>query len=74
MNRIQTYVVFSPCLDFWPAFQFITKYISYVVEILVLNQCCDHCEHGLRKPNEGINQRNLKIWADVADKIGFGCT
>ena len=28
--------------------------------------------HGLRTPNEGINQRNLKIWADVADKICFG--
>ena len=24
--------------------------------------------------NEGINQRNLKIWADVADKICFGST
>ena len=24
--------------------------------------------------NEGLNQRNLKIWADVADKICFGCT
>ena len=24
--------------------------------------------HGLRTPNEGINQRYLKIWADVADK------
>ena len=28
-------------------------------------------EHGLRTPNEGIN---LKIWADVADKICFGRT
>ena len=28
--------------------------------------------HGIRTPNEGINQRNLKIWADVADKIYFG--
>ena len=28
--------------------------------------------HGLQTPNEGINQRNLKFWADVADKIGFG--
>ena len=28
--------------------------------------------HGLRTPNEGINQRNLKFWADVADKICFG--
>ena len=30
--------------------------------------------HGLRTPNEGINQRNLKIWADVADKICYGRT
>ena len=27
--------------------------------------------HGLRTPNEGINQRNMKIWVDVADKICF---
>ena len=27
--------------------------------------------HGLRTPNEGINQRNLKFWADIAD---FGRT
>ena len=25
--------------------------------------------HKLRTPNESINQRNLKIWADVADNI-----
>ena len=31
-------------------------------------------DHGLRTPNKGINQRNLKIWADVADKICFGRT
>ena len=31
-------------------------------------------KHGLRTPNEGINQRNLKIWSDVADKICFGNT
>ena len=30
--------------------------------------------HGLRTPNEGIKQRNLKIWADVADKICSGHT
>ena len=29
--------------------------------------------HGLRTPNEGINQRNLKICGDVADKnLGLG--
>ena len=31
-------------------------------------------DHGLRTPNEGIYQRNLKNWADVAVKICFGCT
>ena len=30
--------------------------------------------HGLRTPNESTNQRNLKFWADVADKICFGRT
>ena len=30
--------------------------------------------HGLRTPKEGINQRYLKNWADVADKICFGHT
>ena len=31
-------------------------------------------EHGLRTPNESINQRNLKSWANVADKIRLGHT
>ena len=26
------------------------------------------CIHGLRTPNEGINERNLKIWANVQTK------
>ena len=30
--------------------------------------------HGLRTPNEGINQSYLKNWAEVADKICFGRT
>ena len=30
-------------------------------------------DHGLRKPNEGVNQRNLKNWAYVAAKICFDC-
>jgi hypothetical protein len=34
----------------------------------------DSLEHGLRTPNEGINQRDLKNWADVADKICLGRT
>ena len=31
-------------------------------------------KHGLQTPNEGINQRYLKNWADEADKICFGRT
>ena len=42
------------------------KMIGYPWEI--------HWNHGLRTPNEGINQRYLKNWADVADKIRFGRT
>ena len=37
-------------------------------------RCMFSLGHGLRTPNEGINQRNLKIWADAADKICFGHT
>ena len=31
-------------------------------------------KHGLWTPNEGINQKYLKNWADVADKISLGHT
>ena len=31
-------------------------------------------KHGLRTHNEGKNQRNLKFWADMADKICFSRT
>ena len=31
-------------------------------------------DHGLRTSNEDINQRNLKFWVGVADKICFGRT
>ena len=34
----------------------------------------DTLSHGLWTPNEGINQRYLKYWAGVADKICFGRT
>ena len=34
--------------------------------------CRSKINHGLWTPNEGINQRNMKIWADVADKTALG--
>ena len=43
------------------------KIITSVLPILGTN-------HRLRTPNEGINQRYLKNWAYVADKICFGRT
>ena len=36
---------------------------------LVIGRQMQASIHGLRTANEGINQRNQKIWADVADKI-----
>ena len=38
------------------------------------NMCMDEIDHGLRTPNEGINQWYLKNWADMADTIRFGRT
>ena len=32
-------------------------------------QICTNSQHGLRTPNDSINQRYLKNWADSADKI-----
>ena len=46
-----------------------TKAIENVTKNLI-----DGFIHGLRTPNEGINQRYLNNWADVADKICFGRT
>ena len=34
----------------------------------------DDSSHGLRTSNEGISQRYLKNWTDVADNICFGRT
>ena len=44
-------------------------YISIFILKLVHILCLHTFKHGLRRPNEGINQRYLKKWADVADKI-----
>ena len=51
------------------------KLCTYVLcNIWFMKYCSNICIHGLRTPNEGINQRYLKNWADVADKICFGRT
>jgi hypothetical protein len=46
----------------------------YTVYITAEYQQQQQHQHGLQTPSEGKNQRNLKIWADVADKICFGRT
>ena len=45
-----------------------TMKVSSLHSSQVIN-CLLSLDHGLRTPNEGINQRYLKNWADVADKI-----
>ena len=47
---------------------------SPVHSVVFVKKSLNGLDHGLRAPSEGINQRNLKIWADVADKICFGHT
>ena len=42
--------------------------------LLSFDETANRAELGLRTHNEGINQRNLKFWTDVADKICFGRT
>ena len=44
---------------------------TYEYRPVIGQVACDQ-SHGLWTPNEGINQRNMKIWADVAGKICFG--
>ena len=33
---------------------------------------CSSAQHGLRTPNEGINQRNWNVWAECGRQICFG--
>ena len=57
--------------------EFSTDYsdeVSFYIKHHRQNGDCYCWYHGLRTPNEGINQRYLKNWADVADKICFGRT
>ena len=53
------------------------KYLSMTFPFFVRDgifAICNMRYHGLWTPNEGINQRYLKNWADMADKIYFGYT
>ena len=43
------------------------KILKHKTETKNVNGEIYDLEHGLRSPNEGINQRYLKNWADVAD-------
>ena len=55
---------------------------SFVVRNTLANRILEFPEysdlgvwiHNLRTPNKGLYQRNLKIWANVADKIFLGRT
>ena len=45
--------------------------VSLHAEVIDLNVPFGGINHGLRTPNEDINQRYLKNWAGVADTISF---
>ena len=68
---------FSPiCLPKPKNFEFLKKKLSLDVRcpwVKLPNEHMRH-NHALPTPNEGIIQVNLKIWADVVDKICFGPT
>ena len=51
--------------------RFLPKNQHFQMKLLNFKNWCNGQLHGLRTPNEGINQRCLKNWADVADKICF---
>jgi hypothetical protein len=56
-------------MAFWPELAFQQKWLfgqKYFFQVNLL-----YWKRGLQTPNEGINQRNLKIWADVADKYAL---
>ena len=42
--------------------------LGYILTLL-LTDISKFLHHGLRTPNEGTNQGNLKFWANEADKI-----
>ena len=50
------------------------RYLGIYVVLLTRKRTHNDIMHGLRTPNEGINQRYLKNVADVADKTCFGRT
>ena len=45
------------------------KWSIYAISTPRLNLSINGLDQGLRTPTEGINQRNLKMWANVADKV-----
>ena len=79
-HPLSYFVLLMPAHLFTGIFQFLHipfsshSWIAIFLLCATQTQCWNACCHGLRTPNEGINQRHLKNWADVADKICFGRT
>ena len=58
-----------------PLFQWRNYGFDFLHFVIFQVQYIRYCwKHRLRTPNEGINQRYLKNWAEVAGKICFGRT
>ena len=69
--NIQKLVYSFICTFFGNVMSHIIRYHNKRISVFFTNKDYDH---GLRTLNECINQRNLKIWANVAAKICFSRT
>ena len=50
----------------------LSNWAKFVVSLKFSRFLLYEYDHGLWTPNKGKNQRNLKFWAVLADKICFG--
>ena len=74
-SHFHGFLTFNMYVGEFALFEYVCKYLSSTyARVDFGRQDQNSGGHGLRTPNEGRNQRYLKNWADVADKICFGCT
>ena len=62
---------YSTYLPLWSSAIKTHHQLELINLFFTIKEAFNYLEHGLRTPNEGINQRYLKNWANVADKIGI---
>ena len=70
MKRRISWTVATNLVSHTPFFRALYQVSTYlIVLIMEMISILKYHRHGLWTPNEGLNQRNLKIWANLAEKI-----